>query len=277
MTSVRELQRKYGFLFKGYLGQNFFNNDILLNEILDKLDITKNDIVIEIGPGFGVLTEKLLLKSKKVISIEIDDRLIPILNENLKEYDNFKLIHNDFMKMNLEDLGNLNGRFKVVANIPYYITTPILEKLFKSELSIDFIAIMVQKEVGNRILANVSTKEYGSLSVFVNYFSVPHVVKYIPAVNFIPKPKVDSVFIKFEILDNRKFENREIEYNFLKFVKRCFSMRRKTLYNVLSNFTKDKEILMKIFNYMDIDFNKRAENLTVDEFVKIFKILNGLD
>ncbi|BAK57221.1 dimethyladenosine transferase [Candidatus Arthromitus sp. SFB-mouse-Japan] len=277
MTSVRELQRKYGFLFKGYLGQNFFNNDILLNEILDKLDITKNDIVIEIGPGFGVLTEKLLLKSKKVISIEIDDRLIPILNENLKEYDNFKLIHNDFMKMNLEDLGNLNGRFKVVANIPYYITTPILEKLFKSELSIDFIAIMVQKEVGNRILANVSTKEYGSLSVFVNYFSVPHVVKYIPAVNFIPKPKVDSVFIKFEILDNRKFENREIEDNFLKFVKRCFSMRRKTLYNVLSNFTKDKEILMKIFNYMDIDFNKRAENLTVDEFVKIFKILNGLD
>lgn len=277
MTSVRELQRKYGFLFKGYLGQNFFNNDILLNEILDKLDITKNDIVIEIGPGFGVLTEKLLLKSKKVISIEIDDRLIPILNENLKEYDNFKFIHNDFMKMNLEDLGNLNGRFKVVANIPYYITTPILEKLFKSELSIDFIAIMVQKEVGNRILANVSTKEYGSLSVFVNYFSVPHVVKYIPAVNFIPKPKVDSVFIKFEILDNRKFENREIEDNFLKFVKRCFSMRRKTLYNVLSNFTKDKEILMKIFNYMDIDFNKRAENLTVDEFVKIFKILNGLD
>lgn len=277
MTSVRELQRKYGFLFKGYLGQNFFNNDILLNEILDKLDITKNDIVIEIGPGFGVLTEKLLLKSKKVISIEIDDRLIPILNENLKEYDNFKLIHNDFMKMNLEDLGNLNGRFKVIANIPYYITTPILEKLFKSELSIDFIAIMVQKEVGNRILANVSTKEYGSLSVFVNYFSVPHVVKYIPAVNFIPKPKVDSVFIKFEILDNRKFENREIEDNFLKFVKRCFSMRRKTLYNVLSNFTKDKEILMKIFNYMDIDFNKRAENLTVDEFVKIFKILNGLD
>ena len=277
MTSVRELQRKYGFLFKGYLGQNFFNNDILLNEILDKLDITKNDIVIEIGPGFGVLTEKLLLKSKKVISIEIDDRLIPILNENLKEYDNFKLIHNDFMKMNLEDLGNLNGRFKVVANIPYYITTPILEKLFKSELSIDFIAIMVQKEVGNRILANVSTKEYGSLSVFVNYFSVPHVVKYIPAVNFIPKPKVDSVFIKFEILNNRKFENREIEDNFLKFVKRCFSMRRKTLYNVLSNFTKDKEILMKIFNYMDIDFNKRAENLKVDEFVKIFKILNGLD
>ncbi len=223
------------------------------------------------------MTEKLLLKSKKVISIEIDDRLIPILNENLKEYDNFKLIHNDFMKMNLEDLGNLNGRFKVVANIPYYITTPILEKLFKSELSIDFIAIMVQKEVGNRILANVSTKEYGSLSVFVNYFSVPHVVKYIPAVNFIPKPKVDSVFIKFEILNNRKFENREIEDNFLKFVKRCFSMRRKTLYNVLSNFTKDKEILMKIFNYMDIDFNKRAENLTVDEFVKIFKILNGLD
>lgn len=275
MASIKELQKKYGFLFKGSLGQNFFNNDSLLDEILDKLNITYDDIIIEIGPGFGILTEKLLLKSKKVISIEIDDRLIPILNENLKGYDNFNLIHTDFMKMDLGYLANLNVNFKVIANIPYYITTPILEKLFKSDLNIDFIAIMMQKEVGDRILADVSTKEYGSLSVFANYFSVPKVIRYISSDNFIPKPKVDSVFIKFEILRNRKFESRELEDNFLKFVKRCFSMRRKTLYNVLSNFSESKEVLIKIFNDMNIDFNKRSENLTVDEFIKIFKILNG--
>lgn len=275
MASIKELQKKYGFLFKGSLGQNFFNNDSLLDEILDKLNITYDDIIIEIGPGFGILTEKLLLKSKKVISIEIDDRLIPILNENLKAYDNFNLIHTDFMKMDLRYLANLNVNFKVIANIPYYITTPILEKLFKSDLNIDFIAIMMQKEVGDRILADVSTKEYGSLSVFANYFSVPKVIRYISSDNFIPKPKVDSVFIKFEILRNRKFESRELEDNFLKFVKRCFSMRRKTLYNVLSNFSESKEVLIKIFNDMNIDFNKRSENLTVDEFIKIFKILNG--
>lgn len=275
MASIKELQKKYGFLFKGSLGQNFFNNDSLLDEILDKLNITYDDIIIEIGPGFGILTEKLLLKSKKVISIEIDDRLIPILNENLKGYDNFNLIHTDFMKMDLGYLANLNVNFKVIANIPYYITTPILEKLFKSDLNIDFIAIMMQKEVGDRILADVSTKEYGSLSVFANYFSVPKVIRYISSDNFIPKPKVDSVFIKFEILRNRKFESRELEDNFLKFVKRCFSMRRKTIYNVLSNFSESKEVLIKIFNDMNIDFNKRSENLTVDEFIKIFKILNG--
>lgn len=275
MASIKELQKKYGFLFKGSLGQNFFNNDSLLDEILDKLNITYDDIIIEIGPGFGILTEKLLLKSKKVISIEIDDRLIPILNENLKGYDNFNLIHTDFMKMDLGYLANLNVNFKVIANIPYYITTPILEKLFKSDLNIDFIAIMMQKEVGDRILADVSTKEYGSLSVFANYFSVPKVIRYISSDNFIPKPKVDSVFIKFEILRNRKFESRELEDNFLKFVKRCFSMRRKTLYNVLSNFSESKEVLIKIFNDVNIDFNKRSENLTVDEFIKIFKILNG--
>lgn len=277
MANIRELQKEYGFLFKGSLGQNFFNNDNLLNEILDELCITQDDVIIEIGPGFGALTEKLILRAKKVISIEIDDRLISILSERFDKYDNFKLIHYDFMKIDLKIFEELNSNFKVIANIPYYITTPILEKLFKSDLNIDFIGIMIQKEVGDRILADVSTKEYGSLTIFVNYFSSPHVVRYISANNFTPKPNVDSIFIKFEILSKREFEIREMEEDFLKFVKRCFTMRRKTLYNVLANFSKDKLLLSKISNDIGIDFNKRAENLILNEFIKIFKVLNGVN
>ncbi|BAK81858.1 16S rRNA (adenine(1518)-N(6)/adenine(1519)-N(6))-dimethyltransferase RsmA [Candidatus Arthromitus sp. SFB-rat-Yit] len=277
MTNIRELQREYGFLFKGSLGQNFFNNDNLLNEILDELCITQDDVIIEIGPGFGALTEKLILRAKKVISVEIDNRLIPILNERFDKYDNFELIHYDFMKIDLKNFEKLNSNFKVIANIPYYITTPILEKLFKSDLNIDFIGVMMQKEVGDRILADVSTKEYGSLTVFANYFSSPHVVRYISSNNFTPKPKVDSIFIKFEIQPKRKLKTKEMEEYFLKFVKRCFAMRRKTFYNVLANFGKDKALLSKISDDIGIDFNKRAENLTLNEFIKIFKILNGVN
>lgn len=274
MININDIQRKYGFNFKGSLGQNFFNNHNMLDEIVHSLNITKEDIVIEIGPGFGVLTEKLLLLSKKVISIEIDDRVIPILNEELKGFNNFELIHKDFMKLDLHSLNLEDSKVKVVANIPYYITTPILEKLFKSNLNIDFIAIMMQKEVGERILASNSSKEYGSLSIFCDYFSKPSLVKKISASNFTPRPKVDSVIIKFDINENREFNNKDVENEFLSFVKRCFNMRRKTLFNVLSQFNKNKGELESISNSLNIDFKKRPENLTTHDFVLIFKSLS---
>lgn len=269
MINIKSIQNKYGFQFKNSLGQNFFNNDSMLEEILDNLHITRDDIIIEIGPGFGVLTEKLLNRAKEVISIEIDDRVIPILKEELKQFKNFTLIHKDFMKLDLEQFNHLEN-IKIIANIPYYITTPILEKLFKSCINIDLIAIMMQKEVGERILADKSTKEYGSLSVFAKYFSNPYLVKNIPASNFIPKPKVDSVVIKFEILKHREFKNSFLEDKFLDFVKKCFSMRRKNLYNVLFQFVKDKSLLKEISNDLNIDFNNRSENLTLHEFECIF-------
>ena len=270
MINIKDIQKKYGFYFKSFLGQNFFNNDFLLEEIIESLNISKDDIVLEIGPGVGVLTEKLLCRAKKVISVEIDSNAVFILNEEFKDKKNFLLINEDFLKMDLHKIEEFKNSIKVIANIPYYITTPILEKLFKSNLNIDFIAVMVQKEVGERILATPSTKEYGSLTVFVNYYSKALLIKKISSNNFIPKPKVDSVFIKFEIFKNRFFNDNNIENEFLNFVKRCFSMRRKNLFNVLTQFNKNKQQLQNISYKLQIDFNNRAENLDVFDFQKIF-------
>ncbi len=274
MININYIQKKYGFSFKSSLGQNFFNNDIMLEEMVEALNINKDDVILEIGPGFGVLTEKLLDRGKEVISVELDKEAVVILNEEFKDRKNFHLINKDFLKMDLDEFKNLEGEIKVVANIPYYITTPILEKLFKSNLNIDFISFMVQKEVGDRILASPSTKDYGSLTIFSNYFSNPKLIKKIPACNFTPKPKVDSVFIKFEIKKEREFKNSHLEKEFLDFVKRCFSMRRKNLYNVLSQFKKSKEDLQKISEKLSIDFHKRSENLNMDDFKNIFMEIN---
>lgn len=272
--NIRLIQKKYGFYFKSFLGQNFFNNDSMLVEIINKLDIKNSDVILEIGAGFGVLTEKLLDISKKVISVEIDPNAVYILNNEFKDRENFMLIEGDFLKIDLNNIQELDCPVKIVANIPYYITTPILEKLFKSNLNIDFIAVMVQKEVGDRILALPSSKDYGSLTIFSNYFSKPKLIKNIPACNFTPQPKVDSMFIKFEIKENREFNDAYLEMKFLDFVKKCFSMRRKNLYNNLCQFEKSKEDLRLISNKLSIDFNNRAENLNIDDFKKIFLEIN---
>ena len=275
MINIKYIKDKYGFYFKSNLGQNFFNNDLLLEEILTNLHITKEDTILEIGPGFGVLTEKLLERAKNVISVEVDSNAVFILNEEFKDYNNFCLINEDFLKMDLKDIENLNKCVKVIANIPYYITTPILEKLFTSNLNIEYIGFMLQEEVGNRILAKESTKEYGSLTVFSQYYSKPILIKKISASNFTPRPKVDSVFIKFEILNNRLFQNKQLEKKFLTFVKMCFSRRRKNLYNVLSQFDVSKEQLKEISSDIQIDFSKRPENLNIQEFQQIFNVMSN--
>ena len=269
MINIKYIKDKYSFYFKSNLGQNFFNNDLLLEEILNNLQINKDDIVLEIGPGFGVLTEKLLNRSKKVISVEVDSNAVFILTEEFKDYDNFLLINEDFLKMDLGEISK-EGSIKVIANIPYYITTPILEKLFKSDLNIEYIAFMVQEEVGNRILAKSSTKEYGSLTVFSQYYSKPSLIKKISANNFTPQPKVDSVFIKFEILKDRSIKDSNLEKKFLEFVKKCFARRRKNLYNVLTQFDINKEQLKELSQEIGIDFGKRPENLDIYQFQKVY-------
>lgn len=272
--NIQSIQRKYKFSFKSFLGQNFFNNDSMLINIIKRLNINEYDVILEIGAGFGVLTEKLLDISKKVIAIEVDSSAIYILKEEFKDRNNFSLIEGDFLKIDLSSICDVNRKIKVIANIPYYITTPILEKLFKSDLNIEFIAVMVQKEVGERILAKPSNKNYGSLTIFSNYFSTPKLIENIKACNFTPKPKVDSMFIEFKIKDDREFKDLSIETDFLNFVKRCFTMRRKNLYNVLSQFKKSKDDLNLISKKLSIDFNKRAENLHMDDFKKIFLEIN---
>lgn len=274
---IREIQKKYGFNFKSSLGQNFFNNDNLLESMIEKLEINKDDLILEIGPGFGVLTEKLLKRAYKVFCVEVDKSAVYILNEEFRDYKNLKIINEDFLKIDLRNIEGLNRNFKVVANIPYYITTPILEKLFKSNLNMDFIAIMVQKEVGDRILASPSTKDYGSLTLFSNYYSKVSIIEKIPAHNFTPMPKVDSVFLKCEVLKDRFFKNSEHEEEFLKFIKRCFTMRRKNLFNVLGQFNFGKETLSKASSDLNIDFNLRIENLNLFDVQNIFNYLSKLN
>ena len=273
---IREIQNKYGFSFKSSLGQNFLNNNHILEDVLNDLHICKEDIVLEIGPGFGILTKQLLDRCKKVISIEIDSRVVNILNNEFKDYDNFELINCDFLKANLKDIIGDEKNIKVIANIPYYITTPILEKLFKSNLDIDYIVFLLQEEVGNRILAKESTKEYGSLTVFSKYYSKTSLIRKVSSSNFIPKPKVDSVFIKFEVFNDRKFKDTSLEEEFLFFLKKSFSIRRKNLFNVFMQFNKTKIEIEGILNSLSIDFNKRVENLSLNDFQNIFALLNKL-
>lgn len=272
MINIREIQKKYGFSFKSSLGQNFFNNEILLEDILNDLCINKDSTILEIGPGFGVLTERLLKRCEKVVCVEIDYNAYYILLNEFKGIENLTILNEDFLKMDLDRFKNIK-RLKVIANIPYYITTPILEKLFSSNLDIDFIGVMVQKEVADRILASPSTKEYGSLTIFSNYYSKCTLIKNIPACNFIPAPKVDSVFLKFKIIKEREFKG-EIEKEFLTFVKKCFSMRRKTLFNVLSQFKLNKSELLEISKNININFNQRAETLHLEDFKKMFLSIN---
>lgn len=272
MINIREIQKKYGFSFKSSLGQNFFNNEILLEDILNDLCINKDSTILEIGPGFGVLTERLLKRYEKVVCVEIDYNAYYILLNEFKGIENLTILNEDFLKMDLDRFKNIK-RLKVIANIPYYITTPILEKLFSSNLDIDFIGVMVQKEVADRILASPSTKEYGSLTIFSNYYSKCTLIKNIPACNFIPAPKVDSVFLKFKIIKEREFKG-EIEKEFLTFVKKCFSMRRKTLFNVLSQFKLNKSEILEISKNININFNQRAETLHLEDFKKMFLSIN---
>ncbi len=277
MIDINHIKKKYNFNFKGSLGQNFFNNNKMLEDIIDSLHLKEMDVVLEIGPGFGVLTYMLLNKVSSVISVEIDRRLISILREEFKDYDNFTLINEDFMKLDLNSLNLHNKNIKVIANIPYYITTPILEKLFLSDLNIDFISIMMQKEVGDRILSPVSTKEYGSLSIFAKYFSNPSLLRVIDKRNFTPVPKVNSVIIKFDIKGDREFKGTSYEKEFLNFVKKCFNMRRKTLLNVLSQFLKSKEEIKCILKDLNLGENLRSENLGMEDFINIFKKLNNIN
>lgn len=273
MIDINYIQRKYGFNFKYSLGQNFLSNDLIVNSIIENSDISNEDIILEIGPGFGVLTDMILNKAKHVISVELDNDAIEILNKEFEARKNFTLIHNDFLKLNLSDIDIIKNskNIKVIGNIPYYITTPILVKLFESEIDISSIILMVQKEVGQRINAQPSTKQYGSLTIFSKYYSNTSIIEKVSAENFIPKPKVDSVVVKFDIKKERLFIDKKIEKDFLNYVKTCFNMRRKTLFNVLKQFDKSREELEKISNEISIDFNRRCETLVIEEFKKIFE------
>lgn len=274
-TEIKRIASKYGFVFKKGLGQNFLSSQSVLEEIAMAAEI-ENEGVIEIGPGFGVLTNELAKRAKKVVALEIDDRLIPVLADTLGEYNNVKVINQDVLKADMKKLidDEFNGeKVSVAANLPYYITTPIITALIEGGLPLKNLVVMVQKEVADRITATPGTKNYGAISVLCQYYTEPELVCTVGANLFIPPPKVDSAVVKMVFRNTPAVSVRD-EKMFFKTVKAAFSQRRKTLLNCLvSNFTHTKAELMELMESVGIEPTRRGETLSLDEFARLSDIL----
>lgn len=271
---VKEITDLYSFRFSKSLGQNFLVDKNFVDKIVDAADVSGEN-VIEIGPGIGTITYEMAKVAKKVVAIEIDDSLIPIIEENMAEFDNFELIHEDILKADLEKIvaEEFAGEsFKVVSNLPYYITTPIIEKLVTSNLPCKDMTIMVQKEVADRMLATEKDKEYSSLSVFVKYYSDAKKVTNVPKSVFMPQPKIDSTVLKLEL---RKYTDDVDEAKLFSLIHAGFNKRRKTILNSLSDAV-EKDKLRLAFEKLGIKDNLRAENLSLDDFISLAKIIETL-
>ena len=278
MKSVLEetkfLMKKYGITANKRLGQNFLIDDNVVNNIVNSANVTKQDLVIEIGPGLGTLTNNLLEKAGKVIAIELDDRMIKILKDRFSLYDNFELLHDDVLKVNLHGLINQNKGMcqsvKIVANLPYYITTPIIMKLLEEKLDIDSITVMIQKEVADRITAIPGQKDTGAITYSVYYYANPEKVCFVSRDCFIPAPEVDSEVITLNIREEPPIKVND-ETVLFKVIKASFMQRRKTLLNGLINggIIKNKEEGKQLLQKLNLPENIRGENLSMEQFAQI--------
>lgn len=271
---VKEVMKRHGLHFSKSLGQNFLIDGNIVEKIVDGAGITQADRVLEVGPGIGTLTKELATRAQRVVAIEIDKKLLPVLDETLGEFSNITIIQGDILKT---DIGQLVDRifkgypFKVVANLPYYITTPIVMRFLEEGLAFTTLTVMIQKEVARRMAAKPGDKEYGSLSVAVQYYTNPRIVCKVPASVFIPAPKVDSMVIALDRLDNPRAEVQDTDM-FFKVVKGAFAKRRKTLLNNLTSGEFDhwtREDVTKILEECGIDPIRRGETLSIDEFALI--------
>lgn len=268
-----ELVKKYNFKFSKSLGQNFLIDDSVPKDIVSGAEVDENDLVIEIGPGVGTLTAQLLNKAKKVVAIELDNDLIPILNQEIGDNPKFTLIHKDALKVNFNEIIGEEKSVKLVANLPYYVTTPIIVKLLKEGYNFKSLTIMIQKEVAERMNADPGNKDYGSLSLLVQYFCDTKIVRRVPPQCFIPRPKVDSIVIRLDKLSEPrvKVENEKL---FFDIIRNSFNMRRKTLWNGVKNIGLSKEKLELAFNEADIDPKRRGETLSIEEFATLSDKIN---
>lgn len=273
---TNSITSKYGFKFTKSLGQNFLTDSTVLDDIAEKSGICKEDYVIEIGPGFGTLTKVLLEKAGGVCSIELDEKLIPILNEELKDYDNLKLINSDVLKTDLNELMHDKTNVKIVANLPYYITTPVIIKIINEVSNYESVTLMLQKEVVDRIKAHPSTKDYGAFTIFVQYYCDVEFIRYVPKTSFIPVPKVDSAVVK---LIKRKKLPIDIydEKLFFSLVRYSFNMRRKTLFNALRVMKISEDILKDALYKCNIDPKRRGETLSIVEFGELSNCIYELN
>lgn len=271
---TKEIIAKYGFSFKKSLGQNFLIDQNILNKIVSAAGLDKTKGALEIGPGIGALTQHLAAEAGTVTAIEIDNRLIPILGDILAGEEHVKVVHGDVLKLNLKEL--FEERFSdvtgvsVVANLPYYVTTPILMKLLEERLPLENIVVMIQKEVAERMAAKPGGKEYGSLSVAVQYYCEPQLVCIVPHTVFIPQPNVDSAVIKLAVREKPPVEVED-EAHFFRIVQASFAQRRKTLANNLTAFVgkERREEMTQLLISCDIDPVRRGETLSLDEFARI--------
>lgn len=265
--TIREIQNKFAFSFKKGLGQNFLTSRDVLVDICEAAEISGG--VLEIGPGFGVLTKELSAYAKKVVSIEIDDSLFDVLDYTLADCDNVKIIKGDALKLDLKALIEEefpNQTISIAANLPYYITTPIISKLLEEKLPVNNIVVMVQKEVAQRLSAKPGTKDYGAITVLCQYYTEPEITTIVKAGLFVPPPKVDSAVLTLRKLPEPRVNPKD-EKLFFKTVKAAFSQRRKTLLNCLSSsFPYPKEELEKALLEIGIDPKRRGETLSIEDF-----------
>ncbi|GGC94458.1 16S rRNA (adenine(1518)-N(6)/adenine(1519)-N(6))-dimethyltransferase RsmA [Enterococcus wangshanyuanii] len=275
-SRTKEILKQHGFSFKKSLGQNFLTEPNILRKIVETAGIDTQTNVIEVGPGIGALTEQLAKNAAQVLAFEIDDRLIPVLEDTLSPYNNVTVVHKDVLKADL--IGTTKEVFKedlpikVVANLPYYITTPIMMHFLASDLEVAEMIVMMQKEVADRISAKPSTKAYGSLSIAVQYFMEASIAFIVPKTVFIPQPNVDSAIIKLTKRDKPAVDVIN-EKEFFKLTKASFQLRRKTLWNNLTHsYGKDettKEWLTKSLTEAEIDPSRRGETLSLEEFARL--------
>ena len=275
-----EVLQKYHFNFQKKFGQNFLINTSILEEIIDAAEITKEDFVLEIGPGIGTMTQYLCEAAREVVAVEIDTKLIQILGDTLSAYDNVEVMNADILKVDIAKLADeRNGGkpIKVVANLPYYITTPIIMGLFESHVPIDSITIMVQKEVADRMQEGPGSKEYGALSLAVQYYAKPEIVVNVPPSCFMPQPKVGSAVIRLTRHENPPVDvdNEKLMFQV---IRASFNQRRKTLANGLNNFgsfSLGKEEIQKSIEELGVPVNIRGEALSLEQFAKLSNIINA--
>ena len=275
------LMNKYNIFASKKLGQNFLINDSIVNDIVSESNVTSEDLIIEVGPGLGNLTSRLLEKAGKVIAIELDPKMINILQDRFSLYENFELIYNDILKIDLQKLieDNLNENIKtakVVANLPYYITTPIIMKLLEDNLNLESITVIVQKEVAERLAATPGDKLSGAITYSIYYYTTPEIIIEVPSSSFIPEPQVDSAVIKFDILKEPRIKVMD-EKLFFKIIKSAFLQKRKTFVNALlnSNIFPNRESAEKMLLDLNIDTKIRGEKLSLEDFAKITEYIKN--
>ena len=282
VSRTKEILKTHGFTFKKSLGQNFLIDANVIHKVLDRADVNGDTAVIEVGPGIGSLTEQIDKRAGKVVAYEIEQRLIPVLNDTLSPYNNIKVINEDILKADVsgmieEELAAFE-EVVVIANLPYYITTPILMNFLMQKLPIDRYYVMMQKEVGERISAEPSTKAYGSLSIAIDYYTEAKTVQNVPKAVFMPAPNVDSIIVEMKTRKELKV-SVEDEEKFFKLTRGAFVQRRKTiLNNYLSLFEDGKKHKLEINELLDdaeIDSRRRGESLSIEDFEAIYRKLEN--